>query len=185
MAAPQVPAVYPGLEPELQGILLEGLAQAHYGTLRIALTQAPEIGGVLLAVPVSEMAAVGSIAFEHLISPDAAPPGKGLIAVFLDHEWASTRMDWSDDSWIDAVLPDLDKVVPGIADLVEFIEVSRWEPATIRSQPGTYKLMAQLDAALDDQRRIQHAGDYLSFASIEGSVRAGETAARRLAAALA
>ena len=49
VCAPHVPPIYPGLEPELQGILLEGLPQASYGTLRVALDRSPRCrGGVPL-----------------------------------------------------------------------------------------------------------------------------------------
>lgn len=184
MAATQVAPVYPGLDPKLQKILSEGLQQASYGTLRIALNRRPDIDAVFLAVPMNENMGVGSIAFEHNISPDAAPPGKGLIAAFMYHEWAHTRLELSDDALIEQIVPGLDKAIPGIADMIEFVEVSRWQPATLRSVTGMHKLIAELDRAFDDGRRVQHAGDYMSVASIEGSVIGGETAARRLTATL-
>jgi oxygen-dependent protoporphyrinogen oxidase len=184
MAAPQVGPVYPGLEPHLQKILDDGLKQANYGTLRIALKRRPDTDAVFLAVPLGENMGVGSIAFEHNISPDAAPPGKGLIAAFMYHEWAQSRLELSDEELIEQIVPGLNKVIPGIADMIEFVEVSRWEPATLRSVPGMHKLIAELDAAFDDGRRVQHAGDYMSVAAIEGSVTGGETAARRLTATL-
>lgn len=184
MCAPQVPPVYPGLEPELQGILLEGIAQAHYAVLRIALETRPDIGATFICVPGGETPEFGAIGVDHEIHPDAAPPGKGLITAFLNHEWASTRMDASDDELIDAVMPGLERLIPGIAGDISFVQIRRWEPATTRSRVGAHRAVAQLHQRIDDGRRIQHAGDYLSVATVEGSVVSGEVAARRLDATL-
>jgi oxygen-dependent protoporphyrinogen oxidase len=82
------------------------------------------------------------------------------------------------------MLPGLDRVVPGIADEIEFAEITRWQPAALRSEPGMHKLIAELDRRLDNGHRIQLAGDFLSIPSINGSVVSGETAARRLATVL-
>lgn len=182
--APHVVPLYPGLEPSLQKILTDGLPQASYGTLRIALSRRPDIDAMFLAVPPGEITGVGTIAFEHNISPGAAPKGKGLIGVFLLHDWAHTRLGLSDEALIEQIVPGLNVVIPGIVDLIEFVEVSRWEPATLRSVAGLHTRIAELDRSLDDGRRVQHAGDYLSVATIEGAVAAGETAARRLTTTL-
>jgi oxygen-dependent protoporphyrinogen oxidase len=184
MPAPHVPPVYPDLEPELQGILLEGIQQASYGALRFALSRDPGVPGALVVTPASETTVVGSVVFDHLVSPTAAPPGKGVMTAFLDHEWAHTRLDWSDDALIEAVLPEIEMILPGVADMIEFVEVCRWDPATYRPQTGVHRLIARFDAAIDDGRRIQHAGDYLNYAAIEGSAQSGETAARRLISTL-
>jgi oxygen-dependent protoporphyrinogen oxidase len=184
VAAPDVPPMYPGLEPGLQGIMLEGLKQANYAVLRVALKRRPDIDGTFLAVPAGELTGIGTIAFEHNISPDVAPAGKGLIGLYVYADWWEQHRHHDDAELIDMLLPDLDRVIPGIADTIAFVEITSWNPATLHSERGTHKLIAQLDAAIDDDRRVQQAGDYLSVACIEGSVVAGEHAARRLSATL-
>jgi oxygen-dependent protoporphyrinogen oxidase len=184
IAAPQVPPVFPGLDPRLQGILLEGLKQANYISVRLALKKRPDTDALLVVVPFGALGGIGTIMYEHNVNPSAAPAGKGIVGVLLYHEWVTPRMELSDDELISEVLGDLDRVVPGIADDVEFAQITRWAPAALLGDPGTHKLIAEVDRLIDPTDRIQLAGDFLSIPSIEGSIVTGEAAARRLGGAL-
>jgi oxygen-dependent protoporphyrinogen oxidase len=184
IAAPQVPPVHSGLDPRLQGILLEGLKQANYISVRLALKRKPETDALLVVVPFGALGGIGTIMYEHNVNPSAAPPGKGIVGALLYHEWVTPRMDLSDDELISEVLGDLDRVVPGIADDVEFAQITRWAPAALLGDPGTHKLIAEVDRLIDPTDRVQLAGDFLSIPSIEGSIVTGEAAARRLGGAL-
>jgi oxygen-dependent protoporphyrinogen oxidase len=184
LAAPLVPPIYPALDPELQGMLLEGLKPANMISVRLALRSRPDRDALVVVVPSGELGGIATVMFEHNISPGCAPPGKGLVGALLYHEWVSTRMSLSDEQLLSEILPGLDRVVPGIAGMIEFAEITRWAPAALRSEPGMHQLIARIDSRLAGDRRIQLAGDYLSIPSINGSVVSGETAARRLAATL-
>jgi oxygen-dependent protoporphyrinogen oxidase len=185
VAAPLVPALYPGLDPGTQGLLLEGLKQANFIGIRFALSARPDSDALLVVVPSEELDGLATVMYEHNIAPGAAPDGKGLVAVLLYHEWVTPRLGLSDDELIEAVLPALDRVVPGIADLIEFAELTRWTPGALRSEQGTHRLIAELHDRMDATHRVQLAGDYLSIPSINGSVVSGEAAAARLAGAIA
>jgi oxygen-dependent protoporphyrinogen oxidase len=184
IAAPQVPPVYPGLDSRIQAILLEGLKQANYISVRIALKQRPDTDALLVVVPFGALGGIGTIMYEHNINPGAAPAGKGVIGALLYHEWVTPRIGLSDDEIISEVLGDLDKVVPDVAEMVEFTQITRWQPAALLGDPGTHKLIAEVDRLIDPDERVQLAGDFLSIPSIEGSIVTGEAAAKRLAAAL-
>jgi oxygen-dependent protoporphyrinogen oxidase len=184
IAAPQVPPVYPGLDPRLQGILLEGLKQANYISVRIALKRKPDTDALLVVVPFGALGGIGTVTYEHNINPGAAPPGKGIVGVLLYHEWVTPRLTYSDDEIISETLGELDKVIPGVADDVEFAQITRWEPAALLGDPGTHKLIAEVDRLIDPDERVQLAGDFLSIPSIEGSIVTGEAAAKRLSGAL-
>jgi oxygen-dependent protoporphyrinogen oxidase len=184
VAAPLVPPLYPGLDPRLQGILLEGLKQANYISLRVALKRRPEADALLVVVPFGALGGIGTVMYEHNISPSCAPPGSGVVGALLYHEWVTPRLSLSDDELISEVLGDLDRIVPGIAGDVEFAQLTRWAPAALLGDPGTHRLIAEIDRLIDPGDRVQLAGDYLSIPSIEGSVVTGEAAARRLAGAL-
>jgi oxygen-dependent protoporphyrinogen oxidase len=185
VAAPLVPALYPGLDPDTQAILLEGLTQANFISLRFALSERPDSDTLLVVVPSGELAGVATVMYEHNISPGAAPDGKGLIGALLYHEWVTPRLHLTDDELVEASLPALDRVVPGIADHIEFAQVTRWTPGALRNERGTHRLIAELHDRMDDTHRVQLAGDYLSVPSINGSVVTGEAAARRLSHAIA
>jgi oxygen-dependent protoporphyrinogen oxidase len=184
VAAPVVGAIYPGLDPRIQGILNEGMPQASFLSVRFALTQVPDREALLVIVPEGELDGIATIMYEHHISPGAAPAGKGLVGVLLYDQWVKAHMDDSDDQIIEAVLPALDHVVPGIADMVQFAEVTRWPIGAVHTVPGVHQRMGEIDRLCDPTHRVQLAGDFLSLPSINGSVVTGETAATRLAAAI-
>lgn len=184
IAAPLVPPIYPGLDAGIQGILLEGLHQANYISVRFALSQRPVKDGLLVVVPFGALGGIGTVMFEHNISPGAAPAGKGLVGVLLYHEWVTPRMDQSEDELISELLPDLEKVVPGITEMIEFAQITRWQPAALLGDTGTHKLIAEVDRQIDPRERVQLAGDFLSIPSINGSIVTGEVAAQRLATAI-
>jgi protoporphyrinogen/coproporphyrinogen III oxidase len=184
LAAPFVPPIYPALDPEIQAILLEGLLPANMLSARFALSERPQCDALVVAVPSGELDGLSTVIYEHNVSPGSAPPGKGMIGSLWYHEWTTTRLELSDDELLSQMLPALDHVVPGIASLIEHAEITRWEPAALRSEPGMHKLIAEIDRRLDNGHRIQLAGDFLSIPSINGSVVSGESAARRLAATL-
>jgi oxygen-dependent protoporphyrinogen oxidase len=75
-------------------------------------------------------------------------------------------------------------MLPGTAEIVEDCEVTRWLPGSLRSGPGMHKLIAEVDRRIDDDRRVQLAGDFLTVASVNGSILTGEIAAKRLAKCL-
>jgi oxygen-dependent protoporphyrinogen oxidase len=184
VAAPLVPALYPGLEPAVQGMLLEGLRQSDFISVRLALRRRPDEDAMLVVVPSDELGGIATVMFEHRISEGCAPEGKGLVGVLLYHEWVSPRLGRTDDELLSELLPDLDRLVPGVADAIEFAEITRWTPGAPRAVPGTHRLMAEIVARTGPGQRVQLAGDYLSIPSINGSVLSGEAAARRLEATL-
>jgi oxygen-dependent protoporphyrinogen oxidase len=184
LTASQVPALIPGLEPDLQAILNEGIKAANFIGFRFMLSRKPDTDGLIVAVPKDEFGGLGTVVFEHNANPDAAPPGKGVIAILTYHEWGTPRLDRSDEELIEEVLGDLDRMFPGTAEIVEDCEVTRWVPGSLRSEPGMHKLIAEVDRRIDDDRRVQLAGDYLTVASVNGSILTGEIAAKRLASAI-
>jgi oxygen-dependent protoporphyrinogen oxidase len=183
-AAPLVPGLYPGLDSEIQGMLLEGLLQANFIGARFALSKRPDTDALVVVVPSGELDGLSTVMYEHNISPGCAPPGKGVVGALFYHEWVTPRLELSDDALLEAMLPPLDRVVPGIAEAIEFAEITRWAPAALRSEPGMHRLIAALDRRIDPTDRVQLAGDYLSIPSVNGSVVSGEVAAARLAGAI-
>ncbi|MEA2169594.1 MAG: protoporphyrinogen/coproporphyrinogen oxidase [Solirubrobacteraceae bacterium] len=184
IAAPFVPEMFPELDPGIQGILNEGMEQANFFSIRLGLSSRPALEGLLAVAPSGALGGVATVMLEHNIAEGNCPPGKGLVGVLLYHEWITPRLSLSDDEILEQVLPDVERVVPGITELVEFAAVTRWQPGALLVKQGTHKLMAEIDRRVNPRDTVQLAGDYLSIPSINGSVVTGETAATRLAAAL-
>jgi len=181
VAAPQVPELFPELDPELRAIMVDKLEQANLVSIRLGLSRSPATKSLLT---VAGTGGIATISYEHNLSPGSAPEGKGLLGVLVYHEWATPRLGLSDDEFLKAVLPDLDRVEPGIAEIIEFAEITRWTPGALKSTHGTHHFIAEIDRLIDPFDRVQLAGDYVAMPSVNGSIVSGELAAQRLGAAL-
>jgi oxygen-dependent protoporphyrinogen oxidase len=124
------------------------------------------------------------VIYEHAISIDAAPAGAGVIGLMLHHDWATARLERSDDKLLAEILEDLERIMPGVREQVQFAEVNRWCPVAVSARPGMQRAIADLDRAIDPESRVQLAGDYLTIPGLEGSTVSGEAAAARLAVAI-
>jgi hypothetical protein len=142
--APLVPRLYPQLDSGLRE-LLDSIPQGNIVSLRFALDTRPDVDALLTLVPKSELGGLALVMFEHNLSSDVAPAGRGLIGVLLYHEWCTPRLELSDDELADATLCDLEHLVPGVTGQVEFTEVTRWTPGATRSEPGMHRRIAELD----------------------------------------
>jgi protoporphyrinogen/coproporphyrinogen III oxidase len=184
LPAPLVPAIFPGLDPRLRE-LLEDMPQANLMSVRFALNHPPDRDADLVIAPEGDLGGVATVIFEHRVARGAAPAGKGIVAVLMYDRWVTAHLDDRDDSIIASVLPPLDLVVPGIAEMVDFAEVTKWHPGAVHTAAGVHQRAAAIDRLCDCGQRVQLAGDYLSLPSINGTMVTGEAAARRLAHTIA
>jgi protoporphyrinogen/coproporphyrinogen III oxidase len=111
------------------------------------------------------------------------PSGEALLAIPAPAV-APALYEADDQAVIRALLPALDQAVPGVSRRVVSCQVNRF--------PGGYSLfppgqLRRLRAFRDEwlPPRLALAGDYLVAPSVEGAVRSGGRAARRLLAGLA
>jgi oxygen-dependent protoporphyrinogen oxidase len=139
---------------------------------------------MIVQVPASEDPGLCVVTFDHNSSPTVAPPGKGKLASYWLHSWCEARLDRSDDELVAEMLPSIDKVVPGVADMVETTRIDRWRPSVVMSRPGTYAAMNELVERIDPMSPVQLAGDYMTASSTNGCALSGELAAARLADAV-
>jgi protoporphyrinogen/coproporphyrinogen III oxidase len=184
VTAGRVADIYPGLDPNIQRLLHDDIPYANYLGIHFALSRRPDIDAVLLCVPEDELGGLSTVAFQHYFAPGSTPAGKGLVSAYVSHEWITPRLHLPDQAIIDEILPQLERVIAGVSDMIEFVEVVRWVPGAPRPEPGVYRAMADLDRYLNQDTTVQLAGDYLSFPSVNGSVVSGETAAHRLAVSI-
>jgi len=184
VGARQLSGVYPGLDAGIQAILNEGFQLANYGAVRFALDRDFSAGVPIIVVPHRELGGLSTIIHENVISNGVVPVGGGLVCALLYHEWCEDNAALSDDEVVERVLPHVERVLPGITGAIRFTQVNRWRPATLRSVPGMYRLIDQVQSRLDSTHRVQVAGDFLGVPGINGSVLTGQSAARRLAKAL-
>lgn len=149
--------------------------------LHFALSSKPKPNALYIMVPKRECADITTIFQDHLKSPDRAPAGKGMVSVFLRAEWCDQRYETPDEQVIPEVM---NKLRPWFGDLSEHVEdvvVQRWSECALLVKPGIFVDMSRHFASVDSQARVQLAGDFAPFSSVNTAVVSGENAARLLA----
>ena len=181
---PSVPEVYPGLDDRRSEILTRDLDHSVVFGAHFALSRRPAEEAVAITFPAREMEGLGTICFQHQWMPDCAPPGKGLVSGFFVNDWCAQRTGRTDDELVAEMLPKIESVVPGISAEVEFTRIDRWEPCTPVPVTGMHELTAELEAVTDPADPVQLAGDFTTYATVNGCVVSGERAAARLSSTL-
>jgi protoporphyrinogen/coproporphyrinogen III oxidase len=175
----QMLAVY----PQLDAVRREVVADIEYSTcvdVHLGLSAPPDEPAMMIQVPSREDPDLCVVVLDHNRAPGRAPAGKGLLTSYWHTAWADEQWERSDGEIVDAALPAIDRLLPGVARTVEFTHVTRWRPAVVMSRPGTYRDLARFSAATDESSRLQLCGDYLSASTTNASLCSGERAAERL-----
>lgn len=183
LAAPQMAAVYPQLDPVRRDVV-EGIEYSTCVTVHLGLSRPPDEPAMLMPIPRREHPDLCAIVLDHNRAPGRAPVGKGLLSSYWHTAWGDELWDRDDDEVVKMALPGLEHVFPGLGDHVDMAYVGRWRPAVVMSRPGTYRDLVRFTAATDERARIQLCGDYLSASTTNASLCSGELAARRVSAAL-
>lgn len=177
--ARDVPKIDAGLSPASRQFLAN-LEYSKLTDLHLRLRQRPAEKAVLIMVPDVTDPDLAGILLDHNKGSDRAPAGKGAISAYFMHRWATRVYDLSDEDIYRQGIAKIERVMPGLGELVEGYHVQRWDYAATVSYPGYYKELARFVAGLNLERRVQLAGDYFSMASVNTAVTSGEIAARRL-----
>ena len=173
--------VYPQLDPVRREVV-EGIEYSTCVDVHLGLSAPPAEPSMLVQVPRRVDPDLCAIVLDHNRAPGRAPAGKGLLASYWHTAWADEQWDREDKDVVEAALPSLDRILPGVAGHVELAHVQRWRPGVVMSRPGTYRDLARFTAATDPAARVQLCGDYLSASTTNASLCSGKRAAARLVA---
>jgi protoporphyrinogen oxidase len=168
--------------PQMIAEQREYFASTQYSrsvNLHFGLSRKPNEKALYIMVPKRENLDVTTIFLDHIKAPDRAPPGKGVISVFLRAEWCNERFETPDEDVIDEVLG---KLRPYFGDLGATVEQQRWENCALLVKPGIFADMSRHFRSIDAKARVQLAGDYAPFSSVNTAVVSGEKAANLLIA---
>jgi protoporphyrinogen/coproporphyrinogen III oxidase len=176
----EVPGLVPQLAPE-RADFLRRLNYTSCITFNLALTRPPDnLKPAFVVLPATVSDGLFAIIVEHNKAPSRVPPGKGLVTLYTMNQWSVDNMDRTDEELLAAILPEAEKVVPGIANDIEFTRVNRWYPVLVYSRPGLYRELGAFHAARPRDSRIHLAGSYNSSGNVNTATVAGERAAREL-----
>jgi oxygen-dependent protoporphyrinogen oxidase len=177
----------PDIVPQLDGDRAKFLRDLNYTStmsINLALNRIPDCPASFVVVPRPVSDGLFAVILEHNKAPGRAPQGKGLVSLFMMNQWAVDHMDATDDQILADALPEVEKVLPGIGDDIEFTRVNRWYPVLVYSHPGLYKELGRFHVTRDRSSRIHLAGSYNSSGNVNTATTAGERAARELLQAL-
>jgi oxygen-dependent protoporphyrinogen oxidase len=179
----RVPDIVPQLDSD-RAKFLRDLNYTSTMSINLALNRIPDCSASFVVVPRPVSDGLFAVILEHNKAPGRAPQGRGLVSLFMMNQWAVDHMDATDDQILSDVLPEVEKVLPGIGNDIEFTRVNRWYPVLVYSHPGLYKKLGRFHAARDRDSRIHLAGSYNSSGNVNTATTAGERAARELLQAL-
>lgn len=147
--------------------------------LNVGLSRPPaSLAASYLVMPEPSHPFLGGICADHHKAPGRVPAGKGMLSLMPVWDWCESRFDIDDDVIIKETLASLDRLLPGVANTVEFAEVARW---TQRYSPvGHYRELGRFRALCERDTNLQLAGDYFSYTNMESATCSGEAAAGRL-----
>lgn len=137
---------------------------------------APDIYGVL--IPRSERDVIAGIGVESRKCASYAADGE-VLNVMLDGVAGKRLVACSDAQITAEVLPDLDRIFPGVDRATSAVYVHRWQYAEPYSQPGRSRDIHEYRNARNVQRRVILAGDYMGAPTTEGAAESGAWAASR------
>jgi protoporphyrinogen/coproporphyrinogen III oxidase len=175
----KVPDIVPQLDAERAKFLRE-LNYTSTMSINLALNRIPDCPAAFVVVPRPVSDGLFAIILEHNKAPGRAPEGKGLVSLFMMNQWAVDHMAATHEQILVDVLPEVDKVLPGIRDDIEFTRINRWYPVLVYSHPGLHKKLGRFHATRDRNSRIHLAGSYNSSGNVNTATTAGERAAREL-----
>ncbi|MEH0421463.1 protoporphyrinogen/coproporphyrinogen oxidase [Streptomyces sp. B21-083] len=174
--------------PELPERQRELIGSIPYGSVLkgiFGLRRDPEDLPTMVAVPSSAGIGLGIINVDSRAMPNAVPPGKAVVSGHWVDGYARKNTGRSDKDLIPEMIRDMERLIPGFADDLEFAEIERWDTATNARCVGFYRTVAELRSSADPDAIVQLAGDYLGISGTNSSAEAGERAAKSLGRRLA
>ncbi len=179
----RVPDIVPQLDID-RAKFLRDLNYTSTMSINLALNRIPDCPASFVVVPRPVSDGLFAVILEHNKAPRRAPQGKGLVSLFMMNQWAVDHMDATDEQILADVLPEAEKVLPGIRNDIGFARINRWYPVLVYSHPGLYKKLGRFHATRDRNSRIHLAGSYNSSGNVNTATTTGERAARELLQAL-
>lgn len=180
---PDVAKIYPSL-PDRQRELIQSIPYAAVLKGMFALRRPPANIPTIVAVPSKAGIGLGITYFDSRDIVNAAPAGKAIVSGHWVDRYAKAAVGRSDNDVLAEMIQDMETIIPGFSQEVDFAHLERWDTATNARHVGFYRTTAELRASMNPRDPIQLAGDYFANPSTNNSAESGERAAAALGATL-
>lgn len=176
---PRALSIYPQMRAG-QKAYMQNIEYSKSVNVHFALNKKTPHEELWIMVPKRECADITTIFLDHQKAPDRAPAGKGIISVFLRAEWCAANYATDDKTVLNEVAGKLKPYFGDLESRIEDTVVQRWDQCAAMITPGIFARMSAYNKAIDVNSRVQLAGDFLPFSSVNTAVVSGEKAAVRL-----
>jgi oxygen-dependent protoporphyrinogen oxidase len=164
------------------GPLNERLRFTKAINVAIGTTRPADTPAFLIQLPRNDDREICMIIVENNKAPDRAPSGHGLVSVSWEMSGAAEWFHRRDEEIVERSLQTVLRLFPALEGTIDFTFVRRWPIALPHTRPGVYQAIGTFAASVDQQARIQFAGDWLSQTGQNTAVAWGNRAAENLAA---
>ncbi|WP_445181731.1 protoporphyrinogen/coproporphyrinogen oxidase [Pseudonocardia sp. Cha107L01] len=171
------------IHPELDPVRRKYLENLRYSTsvvVSLGVAPAPAETASMVLIPRDIEPDLAVVGLGHNLGAHRAPAGAGVLTAYWMSSWSERHLGDTDEEIVAVTRATINRLLPGWADDVRASVVSRWRPALVASEVGTYAGLVDFHAHTDPAARIQLAGDYHAQTSVNASVAAGAQAAERL-----
>ena len=134
LRAPELAEVFPPLDADRREIL-ESIEYPHGSVISLGLSAQPKDNSAALVFPECESPHLLGGTLDHNKVPGRARPEKGLATFWWRQPWSEKYWGESDSDIASAVLPEVDRVFPGIESDVEFVDIHRWDKMLMAHPP--------------------------------------------------
>jgi oxygen-dependent protoporphyrinogen oxidase len=183
LSAHAMAAVHRGLGTEARQ-LVDTLRYQDLMSVQIGLDRPTAERSAALAMSRSEHRDLCAVILDHNKAPDRAPAGKGLLGAYWDPSWVAGHWELDDETVCAQGVAGVARVLPEIAEHVEFTSVHRFPHGVLVAEPGTYGRLRRFHDLYPAGSRIQLAGDYIGGSTTNSALCSGERAARQIRSAL-
>jgi protoporphyrinogen/coproporphyrinogen III oxidase len=184
--APAARRLFSPDRPEARSLL----ATTYSSTVKLSIATdrhwraKPDLEGVAgVFLPRRERQHVGSVTIESWRDPTRVPSGE-LINAMLCGRAGAEMLGHSDEEILRAVLPELERLFPGIGASQCFAHVVRWPEAEPRSPVGRLRDVERYRRTWEPGDKVVLAGDYMAMPWTDGAAESGVWAAQRLLSVL-
>lgn len=176
--------VLDGLVSGLPHALEQWLAEVRYQpalTLALLLERPLDVRYFGLSFAQGEMKYSAALCVQENKDEQLVPAGRGLLVAIARPEGAAALLERPSRDVLAQLLPEIDRVHPGIEHLVSRARVYRWSAGMPTFFPGYLQHLGRFRSTdLLGKLPFALAGDYLYGPSVEGAVLSGRSAAARL-----
>lgn len=172
--------IIPSLSTRAAKLLTEDLLYSPLYLANFGLNTVPDETSGIIFMDADAGDGLVSISVEHNLRKSAAPTGKGLLTVLFTPAWAEMHKDKTDETLLDMMQEQIEKIMPSVVGAVTMRRLDRWQYGAQRAWPGYCAQIGALRHELASASPIQLAGDYFGSSSTNACVLEAERAANAI-----